>query len=378
MVEEKRKKYLLLYLKTGGGHLAPAKAVFNFINRYHSNTSQPELIYGFEKSPEWVKYAIEDGYRILQAKAKWFFEFLYALNKIKIIAHITSSLVSGFVIKYLEETILKDKPDKIVVFHFFLLHPVFKILKKYNLNIPVITVVTDPFTPHPMWFLRKNQKFILFSEKLAHKIRRKHPENIINVFPFILDEKFSSPMLAEEIVQLKKKFGYEQDKKVLLILGGGDGIPHGKEIMKELLNSKMNVQVAIVCGKNEELLKSSERLKNEFHAATLKMYGYVDFIYELLNISDVIITKCGASTIMEILILQKVPIVNDYLWEQEQGNIDYLKEKVLGIYEPKIKKIPTTANDLLSNNNSYSKYRTNIISEKIRNGLKDFVEFILK
>lgn len=378
MVEEKRKKYLLLYLKTGGGHLAPAKAVFNFINRYHSNTSQPELIYGFEKSPEWVKYAIEDGYRILQAKAKWFFEFLYALNKIKIIAHITSSLVSGFVIIYLEETILKDKPDKIVVFHFFLLHPVFKILKKYNLNIPVITVVTDPFTPHPMWFLKKKQNFVLFSEKLAHKIRRKHPENIINVFPFILDEKFSSPMLAEEIVQLKKKFGYKQDKKVLLILGGGDGIPHGKEIMKELLNSKMNVQVAIVCGKNEELLKSSERLKNEFHAATLKMYGYVDFIYELLNISDVIITKCGASTIMEILILQKVPIVNDYLWEQEQGNIDYLKEKVLGIYEPKIKKIPTTANDLLSNNNSYSKYRTNIISEKIRNGLKDFVEFILK
>jgi len=91
----------------------------------------------------------------------------------------------------------------------------------------------------------------------------------------------------------------------------------------------------------------------------------------------VIITKCGASSIMEILILQKVPVVNDYLWEQEQGNIDYIKEKVLGIYEPKIKMIPSTAINLLSDDNIYSKFKNNIIKENITNGLKDFTEFIL-
>jgi len=44
-----------------------------------------------------------------------------------------------------------------------------------------------------------------------------------------------------------------------------------------------------------------------------------DFIYELINISDVVLTKCGASTIMENINLKKVPVVNDYIWEQEQG-----------------------------------------------------------
>ena len=376
-MEEKKKKYFLLYLKTGGGHLAPAKAVFNFINKYYSDTSKPALIYGFEKSPVWIKYTIEDGYRILQAKAKWFFEFLYAFNKIRMLAAITCRIVSYFVIDYLEEIIIKEKPDKIIVFHFFLLHPVFKILKKNNLNIPVTTVVTDPFTPHPMWFLRKKQNFVLFSEKLASRIRNKLPHSSINVFSFILDEKFSSPMSSDKIIHSKKNLGYAVDNKILLVLGGGDGIPHGKEILKELLNANMNVQIAIVCGKNDELLKSAEKLKNEFPSVDLKVYGYVDFIYELLNISDVIITKCGASTIMEILILQKVPIVNDYLWEQEQGNIDYIKEKVLGIYEPKIKMIPSTAINLLSDDNIYSKFKNNIIKENITNGLKDFTEFIL-
>jgi len=139
----------------------------------------------------------------------------------------------------------------------------------------------------------------------------------------------------------------------------------------------MNVQIAIVCGKNDLLLNEANNLKIDYPSAGLKVYGYVDFIYELLNISDVIITKCGASTIMEILILQKVPIVNDYLWEQEQGNIDYIKEKLLGIYEPKIKKIPSAEINLLSDDDIYSKFKNNIINERIKNGLKDFVKFIL-
>jgi processive 1,2-diacylglycerol beta-glucosyltransferase/1,2-diacylglycerol 3-beta-galactosyltransferase len=377
-MQEKRKKYFLLYLKTGGGHLAPAKAVFNYINKYHSTTCQPELIYGFEKTSGWLKYTIEDGYRLLQAKAKWFFEFLYGVNKVKIAARFTKSFVSVFVINYLEEIIINDKPDKIIVFHFFLLYPVFKILKKHNLNIPVITVVTDPFTPHPMWFLWKNQNFILFSEKLAERISKKYPENNISVYPFILDEKFSSSIKNDKVLELKKKYGYQPGKKVLLVLGGGDGIPHGKEILKKLLSSDINAQIAIVCGKNDELLKSAGKLKDEFPKSGLKVYGFVDFIYDLLNIADVIITKCGASTIMEILILQKVPIVNDYLWEQEQGNIDYLIEKKLGIYEPKIKKLPSLAAKLLSDDSVYSVYKSNIINEQLENGVKKVSEFIIQ
>jgi len=85
----------------------------------------------------------------------------------------------------------------------------------------------------------------------------------------------------------------------------------------------------LVCGKNEVLQKGAENLKQNYKADNLTIYGYVDFIYELINISDVVLTKCGASTIMEILNLKKVPVVNDYIWEQEQGNVDYLLEKNL-------------------------------------------------
>jgi processive 1,2-diacylglycerol beta-glucosyltransferase/1,2-diacylglycerol 3-beta-galactosyltransferase len=60
----------------------------------------------------------------------------------------------------------------------------------------------------------------------------------------------------------------------------------------------------------------------------------------LINISDAVITKCGASTIMEILILKKIPVVNSYIWEQEKGNVEFLVKNKLGFYETKISKLP--------------------------------------
>jgi processive 1,2-diacylglycerol beta-glucosyltransferase/1,2-diacylglycerol 3-beta-galactosyltransferase len=347
------------------------------MNKYFADSTEPKLIYGFEKTPRWVKYIIEDGYRMLQYTGKWFFEFLYAVNKIPLVARVTCHLIAPFLEKYLEETILKEKPDKIVIFHFFCIIPITRILKKHNLNIQVLTVITDPFTPHPMWFLVKNQNFIVFSKALEAKVLNKKRGYEVQSFPFVIDDKFSKELSNEEIISVKKKYGYDTAKKVLLVLGGGDGIPKGEKILYELLKSKPDYEIGIVCGKNEILQKGAENLKKKYEAEHLKIYGYVDFIYDLISISDVVLTKCGASTIMEILNLKKVPVVNDYIWEQEQGNVDYLIEKKLGIYEPKIKKLPTVIKNLFEDDKLYSSYKENIIKEKIENGLPMVTRFII-
>ena len=372
-----KKKYLFVYLKTGGGHLAPARAIFNYLNKHFPDKVEPKLIYGFEKTPRWVQYIVEDGYRMLQYTGKWFFEFLYALNKITLIARISCNLLAPFISKYLEEVILNEKPEKIVIFHFFCIIPIYRILKKNKLSIPVQTVITDPFTPHPMWFLVRNQNFVVFSKDLEERVIRIKRGYTVQSFPFILDEKFSQSLSKEEIHSVKKRLDYSPDKKMILILGGGDGIPKGEKILNELLQSKLNAEIAIVCGKNEVLQIAAEKLKKNYNADQLKIYGYVDFIYELINISDVVITKCGASTIMEILNLKKVPVVNDYIWEQELGNVDYLIEKKLGIYEPQIKNLPNAVKNLLEDEKLYSSYRENISKEKIENGVLKVSNYII-
>jgi processive 1,2-diacylglycerol beta-glucosyltransferase/1,2-diacylglycerol 3-beta-galactosyltransferase len=321
---------------------------------------------------------VEDGYRKLQSRGKWFYTFLYALYHIPIITFINDLVLASSITPNLEKRILEEKPGKIIIFHFFLIRPVYRIIKKNRLNIQIFTIVTDPFTAHPFWFINKKQHFILFSERLKkHALKIKVPEANLHVFPFILDEKFSIPIPAENILALKKQYGFDPKKKMVLIFGGGDGIPNGKKILELLLNPHIDLNIGIVSGKDEELFKDAMELKKRYEIPNIQVFGYVDFIYDLLNISDFVITKAGASATMEILHLKKIPIIIDYIWGQEKGNMEYIRDNNMGIFERDITKIPSILNELLNNKEKQQSFIRNIDSEKLKIGTEEVTKFIL-
>jgi UDP-N-acetylglucosamine:LPS N-acetylglucosamine transferase len=375
---ETKKKYFLLYLNTGGGHLAPAKSIANCIDKLSSKSVEPVLIDGFERAHKTIQFFIEDGYRKLQSGGKWFYEFLYALYNIPFVTFINDMVLAPSIIPYLKKRILEEKPEKIIIFHFFLIRPVYSIIKKFGLKIEVFTIVTDPFTAHPFWFVNKRQHFILFSERLKrHALKKNIPAENLHVFPFLLDPKFASPIRAEEIPAFKKKYGFDASKKMVLIFGGGDGIPNGKKILELLINSLADINIGIVCGKDLNLFENVEKLKNHYNTRNVQVFGYVDFIYDLLNISDFIITKAGASAMMEILHLQKVPIVIDYIWGQEKGNMEFIRDNNMGIYEKNINKLPSILSELISNKEKQSYYTENIRKENLLIGTEEVSQFIL-
>jgi processive 1,2-diacylglycerol beta-glucosyltransferase/1,2-diacylglycerol 3-beta-galactosyltransferase len=370
--------FIFLYLKTGGGHLAPARSLSKYLNNNYSDKVTSHLVDGFEKTPHLVRYIIEDGYRKLQAGAKWYYEFLYALHKVPLIARITAFIVMIFCRKYIEDVILKEKPSKIIILHFFLIQPVYYILRKHNLDIETYTVVTDPYTAHPLWFFEREQNFIVFSSRIKEYILEKKGCRSIQVFPFLLDEKFSSKIPEEKIPILKEQYGIPFGKKVVLILGGGDGIPHGKKILNEILKAKPDAVIIVVCGRNKRLLKSAKELQCKYGMKNFIVFGFVDFVYELLNISDIVVTKCGASTMMEILMMKKVAVVNDYIWEQEKGNIEFLISSGFGLYEPDIRSLVEKLELLIKDNSFYQKFRDNINHAGLRNGTAEAAEFLIK
>jgi processive 1,2-diacylglycerol beta-glucosyltransferase/1,2-diacylglycerol 3-beta-galactosyltransferase len=277
---------------------------------------------------------------------------------------------------YLKKRITEERPAKIVIFHFFLIAPVLDILKELRYDIPVITVVTDPFTAHPLWFQREQERYIVFSERLKEDCikNRKIPASKLRVFPFILDKKFSTPLSSDGITKTKQKFGFAAEKKVVLIIGGGDGIPHGKSILRHLLHASLDVEIAIVCGKNKKLYADALNLQK--HHPSLKVFAFVVFVYELLNASDIVITKCGASTIMEILIMKKIPIINNYLWEQELGNMEFVRDNELGIFERDIAKLPSLIQGLVSSDEKYEQYLKNIEKMNMRSGTEEVGEYL--
>lgn len=369
--------WLFCYLRTGGGHLAPARSVARYLEAHHAEKVRPVLVDGLTAAAPYARYIIEDGYRLLQAKAKWYYEFLYATNKFPPIGALNVALANLHVRPYLRERIREERPSKIVLFHFFLIAPVHDILAELGLDVPVVTVVTDPFTAHPLWFRRQSRSYVLFSERLRDHclVRRRIPTERLHVFPFILDDRFSAPMPPDRLAAVNERFALDPARPTVLIIGGGDGIPHGDRILQRLLASPPAANIAIVCGKNTELYEQAMRMK-ERHPSLLA-FGFVDFVYDLLNAADIVVTKCGASTIMEVLMLRKVPVIIDYLWEQELGNMEFVRDNGMGIYEPDIAKLPAVVRRLCEEKEFYESFVRNIERAGLRNGTRDVAEFLL-
>lgn len=371
-------KYLFLYLKTGGGHLAPAKAIAETIKEKDSSDIKVLLHDGLEQAKPIVRMILEDGYKYSINNALWAFELLYAIHKLKPFSEMTTDVITHFIKPGIKNKILREMPDKIIVFHFWLIKPVNEILEEYKLKIPVIIVVTDPFTAPSLWFLEDNQRYIVFSETLKEKcIEMGMKSENIQVFPFVLDIKYSTRASKAEQLRIRKRFGFREESQIILIMGGGDGMPRGKKILRNILSANINTEIAVICGRNQKLLKDLNSLKLKYDLDNVKIFGFIDFVYSLIQISEIVITKGGPSTCMEILMSGKVPVMNNYIWEQEKGNIEYVCNGGFGIFEKDPGKIPGVVNRLLTDDEYYLCLSRNITNASIKNGVTEVSDYIM-
>jgi 1,2-diacylglycerol 3-beta-galactosyltransferase len=370
--------YLFLYLNTGGGHLAPAKAVSSWIEKKNGKSTSIELYDGFSQVSPLLRNIVEDGYRHSQSKAKWTFELAYAFNKIIPFARLTTWIINLFVYTAIERKILAMQPSKIVLFHFFLIKPTLKAIKKNNLRIPVITVVTDPFTAPPIWFVEPNQHFIVFSNRLKEHMQTRHKidSSKISVFPFVINPKFAVRIPTQKHLAIRAQLGIDPKSKVILIMGGADGISRGEKLLMEFVHMQVDSEVIIVCGKNKTLFRKANLVRQKHRFSRIHVFGYVNNVNDLISISEVVITKCGASTFMEILLSGKIPMVNTYIWEQEKGNVDFISKNGMGVYEPNTHKIAALAAEVAKNPGIAEAYKNNIKRMTLVNGTPYVSKFI--
>ena len=95
------------------------------------------------------------------------------------------------------------------------------------------------------------------------------------------------------------------------------------------MKSSIEAEIAIVCGKDAFMKKNIERMAKRYPNKTIHVYGFIDFMFELMNISDIIVSKGGPATVLEALMLEKPLIVSQYVFGQEKGNVDFVRRERL-------------------------------------------------
>ena len=370
-----KEKYLFFYFKTWWWHISAAKAIERYFGKKYNETTEVLLVDGFEEANPLIKTFIEWGYANAQSYAQWAYEFFYLLNKTYLIAKFNQFALSYFTKPYIKKVITRELPSKIVIFHFFLVKPVLAALQELWLNIPVVTVVTDPFTATRTWFLEKNMHYIVYSERIkSYAIRLWVDGKNIEICPPIIHEKFTTPLSHEQKNEVKQSLDLPLNKRIILLLWSWDWFPKGKAILTHMSKQRLDVQIIIVCGRNKSLASQVQRIKDKYPHLLIQIHGFVDNVDALINISDIVLTKGWPAAIFEILLCNKIPVINTYMWEQEKWNVEFVVQNGMGIYESNTPKLVQKITEMLDTD--LSEYHTNREKIQLKIGTEQIAEHI--
>lgn len=372
-------KILYLYLNTGGGHINGAKALSHAIEESYGTEVENHMVDALDPKSKFIRHIVEEGYRVSVQDMPWAWPLTFETGKFRLVQHLELLFLRPVIKPHLKKVIQEKGITKIVILHFLLIQLVHEILTEEGWNIPMVTVVMDPFTVHPFWFIRKDRPLVVFSQQAKEAaLKKRVPESMITVLPLMLRRHFERRIPEGLIDETKKKFGFTPGKKLLLLAGGGDGIPGAHNILKQALTQGLEAEIAVVCGKNAKLQAQCDAVaaKYGFGRPQVKIYGFVDFMYELMNMADLVVSKGGPATVMEILMLRKPLIVVNYIYGQEKGNVDFVTRNDVGFYIPSARKLVSKAAEILANPHLAQDMEEKVARLGLRNGTADLTKFV--
>ena len=129
-------------------------------------------------------------------------------------------------------------------------------------------------------------------------------------------EEFKKVSPSRQAV-LKKSFGFDPEKPLVVITGGSQGAQHINISIREILPEMLKfTSVGLVAGRTryEEMidLKKYEIYEKAKLKSNFRMWAFNSAMHELLGAADVVISRAGATTIAEMAALSKAVILVPY------------------------------------------------------------------
>ncbi len=375
-----KQRIAFLYLNTGGGHVAPARALSKALNETYPDRVEARLFNGFSERMRVCRFFFEDGYKISSNYFEASYVLFYRMTEIPFVMRVGNYFASIHGESNLVRFLRNERITKVVCLHEVLIMMTRKAIDRVDPKIPLITLVTDPFTAHGLWFYEKNMELVVFSEKLRKEAIERHgfPSDRVRRFPFMFSRAYDRPYTDAECAAVRSRLGIPAGRKVLLIAGGGEGLKSADRIVSLFLRQKRDELLIVVCGRNKLLRFQVNQMAEWYKATNVMTLGFVDFMPDLLNITDCVITKGGASTVMEVLAVGKPVIFSTFIRGQELGNVLHVVHNGAGWYIKKPREILAKAYEVIETPELSRQIRENIARLGVRNGLDDVVRFILE
>lgn len=331
----------------GNGHKMVASALKNaFINRGYNNIKVVDVFTEFHP-------LITDGIKKAYLKSydfKYAYSFFY-YGVEKIVDKKIMFPYKKFGTNILNKLVEENDPNIIINTYPICFEK--EITNDKGENIPIFNVVTD-FCVHKLWISEEIDKFYLATEYLQKELEKMDipiEKTVVSGIP--IRDSFEDSLNES---YLYKKYGFDETKKIILISAGAFGVLKDIKSICEKLCQFKDLQVAVVCGNNQELKSDLDKLNYD----NLKPFGFIEDIHELYKISTCMITKSGGITLSEALAVQIPLILFNPVPGQEKENALFFEENGAAIIAYNKEDIISYAIYLSNNINEASKMKENM------------------
>lgn len=317
-------KILVLHASAGAGHKRAAQALekaFSVVNP----GAEVKVCDILDFTAPIFRKTYGEGYLDVVRKAPELWGYMYSQSDKKAFNPLRRKLRS-FVNK--TNTISfsmffrKFAPDIVVCTHFMPLELISTRLFKGKTDVSLFCTVTD-FAVHSLWILENVTGYYVATEEAKRQLlRRGQPEDSVVVSGIPIDPVFIKGLSLEAA---RKQLKLDVRQPVVLILSGGFGVGPAVELIKAAGSAGVNCRLLVVAGANKELKERAEEAARGI-STPVTVFGFVNNIHELMDASDLIISKPGGLTTSEVMAKGKPMLIIDPIPGQEQRNCEYLLE----------------------------------------------------
>jgi UDP-N-acetylglucosamine:LPS N-acetylglucosamine transferase len=322
-------KIHLYAIDIGGGHLAPAHA----IKRQFDLLGYPEL------EVRVINLGRELHMRFLSLVYKAYWNL--CLRYPPLVNAFYRGADNPFLMKVLDRLfgtaylprfaafLERERPDVVVSTYFTFTHYLETLKHVDQLAAAAVVLNPEPFDAHLVWFSAALDANMVFSKRSRDEIVEKGlPARRVRLFPFPLNPEFRRRTASP--ANLRVKLGLAPEPFTVLLFFGAEGLGPAKKYLAEIAARKLDVQVVVICGRNERLRKDlEEETRHQHGAVRLAVRGFVNNVPDYIAAADVVVGKSGPNQVFETLLQQRPIVISSFL-ANEQRTQDWVRENGVG------------------------------------------------
>lgn len=311
-------KILILYVSVGTGHMKAAEALKESIEKQFRGW-EVDILDTLKYISPIIDKIVVNSYLGTLKKSPKLYSMLYTASGSGTGIYDMSKALNK-ILSYKLKSLLKEyKPSAVVCTHPFPMQMLSSFKERHQVNIPTVAILTD-YVVHSLWLDKGMDAFVVANEIMkSEMILRGVPSNIIYPYGIPVSPKF---LHTTDKLTLRKEFGLD-NKFTILVMGGGMGFGNIESTIASLLECDTDIQIIAVTGTNHRLKAQLEALSANSSKKIL-ILSYTDRINELMDVSDLLITKPGGMTVSEALVKGLPIFIISPVPGQEEGNASFL------------------------------------------------------